>query len=135
MSNNLESSLSNINLDFTNIEIKESYKIPLSGKWGSIKISSDAKYQIACQYTQNGQVYVSYNYGLNWTVVKYLTDKKYIGFLTGVAISKDGKNMTVIQQNGYIAISNDYGINWSIIKNCLYKSDKDYIIYNIQKNG
>ena len=131
--NDLESSLSNINLDFSNIEINESYKIPLSGKWGSIKISGDAKYQIACQYTQNGQVFISYNYGLNWTVVQYLTDKNYLGFFTGVSISKDGKYMSVIQDNGYIAISHDYGIKWSIIKDCLYKTDVSSIIYNMQK--
>jgi len=134
MSDNLESSLSNLNLDFSNIKIKDSYKIPLYGKWSVIKVSNDAKYQIACQYTQNGQVFISNNYGLNWIVVQYLTDRNYIGSFTGCAISKDGKNMSVIQQNGYIAFSHDYGVKWSIIQNCLYKTNIIFIIYNMQKN-
>jgi hypothetical protein len=65
MSNNLESSLSNINLDFSKITIKESYKIPLSGLWSSIKISGNALYQIACQSSENGQVFISSNYGID----------------------------------------------------------------------
>lgn len=33
MSDNLESSLSNINLDFSNIKIEKTYEISLSGNW------------------------------------------------------------------------------------------------------
>ena len=134
MTDNYESSLSNINLDFSNIEIQESYKIPLSGIWSSIKISGDALYQIACQFSTNGQVFISRNYGLNWTVVQYFTDKDYLGNFADVSISKDGKYMTVLQVNGPIAISSDYGVTWKIIKNCLTKKDQGNIVFDmIQK--
>jgi photosystem II stability/assembly factor-like uncharacterized protein len=134
MSDNLESSLSNINLDFTNIKINDSYETPLSGNWGAIKISGNALYQIACQTSGTGQVFISSNYGLNWKVVQYLTDKNLLGSFAGVGISKDGKHMTAIQKNGYVAISNDYGITWSIIKNCVTNQNSTYTILNMAKN-
>ncbi len=102
MSNNLESSLSNINLDFSKITIKESYKIPLSCLWSSIKISGNALYQIACQSSENGQVFISSNYGIDWKNVQFLTDNNCLGNFVDVAISKNGKYMTVIQINGNI---------------------------------
>ena len=131
---NYESSLSNINLDFSKIKIQKSYEIPLSGLWNSIKISGDALYQIACQSSENGQVFISNNYGLNWTCVKYFTDNGYLGNFADVAISKDGKYMTVIQTNGPISISSDYGITWRIIKNCLSKTDSGNVIFNMSQN-
>jgi len=131
---NLESSLSNINLDFSKIKIQKSYEIPLSGLWNSIKISGDALYQIACQSSENGQVFISNNYGLQWKVVQYFTDNGYLGNFADVAISKDGKYMTVIQKNGYIAISDNYGITWRIIKNCLSKTDNGNVIFNMLQN-
>ena len=131
---NLESSLSNINLDFSNIKIQKSYEIPLSGLWNSIKISSDGLYQIACQSSENGQVFISNNYGLNWKHIQYFTDNKYLGNFADVAISKDGKYMTVLQVNGPIAISSNYGKTWIIIRNCVSKIDNENVIFNLEQN-
>jgi len=131
---NLESSLSNINLDFSKIKIQKSYEIPLSGLWNSIKISGDALYQIACQSGQNGQIFISNNYGSNWKVVQYFTDNGYLGNFADVAISKDGKYMTILQVNGPIAISSDYGQKWQIIRNCLSKTDSGNVIFNMLQN-
>ena len=131
---NLESSLSNINLDFSNIKIKESYKIPLSGIWNYIKISGDALYQIAAQSSDNGQIFISSNYGLNWKHVQYLTDNNYIGNFADVAISKDGKYMTVLQVNGPIAISSNYGEKWRIIRNCVSKIGNENVIFNLEQS-
>ena len=133
MSNNLESSLSNINLDFENIKIEKSYEIPLSGMWSSIKMSGDGKYQIASQLSPNGQIFISSNHGINWIIVQYLTDRKYIGSFADVAISKDGKYMTVIQVKGGIATSEDYGVTWKIIDNFVVKKDTGYDLISLIK--
>jgi len=134
MSDNLESSLSNINLDFSNVNIEKTYEIPLSGNWGAIKISGNAKYQVACQYSQNGQIFISDTYGLTWKPVKYLTDNNLIGSFVGVGISDSGQYLSVIQRDGYIAISHDYGLKWSIIKISVNIVNSEYNILNMAKN-
>jgi photosystem II stability/assembly factor-like uncharacterized protein len=118
----LESSLSNINLDFSNIYIKNAFEIDLSGTWASIKISGDAKYQIASQTLQNGRVFISDTYGLNWEPINFFTENNFLGYFVSCSISKDGKYQSVVQKNGYLATSIDYGKTWKIIQNCLYKS-------------
>ena len=132
--NNLESSLSNINLDFSNINIKKTYIIPLSGKWSSIKMSKDGKYQIACQTLENGQLFISNNYGLNWTCVDFLTQNDFIGFFSSVGISADGKYQSAVQNGKCVYVSQNYGVTWTIIQNVLYKSETGNIIYNMIKN-
>ena len=130
----LESSLSNINLDFSNINIKKTLEINLSGTWSSVKISGDAKYQIASQTLQNGQVFISDSYGLNWKLVNFFTESNFLGYFVSVSISKDGKYQAVVQKNGYIATSTDYGKTWRIIQNCLYKSPSGNIVYNMLRD-
>ncbi len=135
MKQNLESSLSNINLDFSNLIIEKSYEIPLAGGWSCISMSLDGETQLAVQSTQNGQSYISYDYGLTWSVIKYLTNKKYIGNLISCGISSDGKHMGIVQKNGFIAKSNDYGITWNIYQTFINinPSNGPYIL-NITKN-
>jgi uncharacterized protein YegP (UPF0339 family) len=109
---NINFTLSNINLDFSNIDIKRKYLIELSGKWWNVAISETGQYQIAIQYSNNGQIFISNNYGINWTPVKNVSS---IGLFSGVSISNDGKYRSVLQQNGGILVSSDYGEKWIVI--------------------
>lgn len=135
MNKNLESSLSNKNIDFSNLNIIKSYEIPISGGWSCIAMSSDGKYQFGVQSTYNGQSFLSSDYGITWTLVQYLTDRKFIGNLISTGISSDGKYIAIAQKNGFIAKSGDYGVTWSIYETFINTNPlKGPRILNISKD-
>jgi photosystem II stability/assembly factor-like uncharacterized protein len=135
MKENLESSLSNINLDFSNLIIEKSYEIPFAGGWSCVSMSSDGKYHLGVQSSQNGQAFISNDYGITWSLVQYLTNRKYVGNLVSCGLSFDAKYMAIVQKNGFFAISNDYGVTWTIIKTFINVNPNNgpYILY-ITKN-
>lgn len=129
---NIFFSLSNINIDFSKINVQKTYSIELSGKWWNISISETGKYQIAIQNSNNGRIFISNNYGINWKPIK---NTSCIGLFTGVSISNDGKYQSVLQQSGGILISSNYGETWTIIDLSVTKNINDELnIVNTNKD-
>ncbi|HRY36901.1 MAG TPA: hypothetical protein P5230_03445, partial [Candidatus Magasanikbacteria bacterium] len=75
--------------------------------WASISISSDGKYQIAGN-SSNNLLYSSSDYGYSWT-----TTTPGWGY-TKTAMSSDGKYQTITGLGNQIRVSSDYGKTWSI---------------------
>jgi len=127
---NIEFSVSNINIDFSKINIKKTYSIPLSGTWYNIAISSTGKYQIAIQNSLYGQIFISHDFGLTWKLIS----TKIIGNFYGVALSFDGKYQTVFQNGLGILVSNEYGERFKEITVCANKDiNGNLIIFNTNK--
>jgi hypothetical protein len=78
-----------------------------SRTWKDISMSSDGQYQTAVVQTPNNGIYVSSDYGANWT-------KKgpSISFWS-IAVSSSGQYQTAGGDNDQIYISSDYGTNWT----------------------
>ena len=75
-------------------------------KFSDFAISADGKYQTAIPLA-NDQIYVSSDYGQNWT------NKESSRSWSSVAMSADGKYQTATVQNGQIYVSSDYGQTWT----------------------
>lgn len=104
-----ELNLSTLSLTFNNLYYEEKYKLPYSGLWWNLSMSSDSKYQLACQNTVNGQVFTSSDYGITWTPV--ILDE--VGLFYGGSMSSSGQYQSVVRNTGNIYISSDYGITWN----------------------
>jgi photosystem II stability/assembly factor-like uncharacterized protein len=111
-------SLSNVNIDFSKINIKETYLIDFAGTWWKIAVSGTGQYQVAIQRSSNGRIFISNDYGKLWKPANI----RLFGNLTGVSVSSNGKYQTVLQQNSGIVISSDYGETWVIIDLCAVKN-------------
>ena len=122
---NINFTLSNINIDFSNIDIKRKYLIELSGKWWNVAISETGQYQIAIQNSNNGRIFISNDYGIKWEPLK---NDSLIGLFFGVTISNDGKYQSVLQQNGGILLSSDYGNTWRVIDLSVHKDLNDELV-------
>ena len=92
--------------------------------WNSIVSSADGRYLAAAAYTYNcsssctfdGGVYVSSDYGVNWS--KVITPAQ--GGISSIAMSSDGSKLIAAVSNGGgnpgvipIYLSNDFGSTWS----------------------
>jgi photosystem II stability/assembly factor-like uncharacterized protein len=129
---NINFTLSNINLDFSNIDIKRKYSIELSGTWWNVAISETGQYQIAVQNSNNGRIYISDDYGIKWEPLK---NDSLIGLFVGITISNNGKYQSALQQNGGILLSSDYGNTWRVINLSVSRNiNNELIIVNTIKN-
>jgi photosystem II stability/assembly factor-like uncharacterized protein len=80
-------------------------------KWVSVAMSQDGKYQTALAWddiSEVGEIYISNNYGLNWTQT-YQGVKEW----KKVDLNSSGQFQTAIAKNSKIFISSDYGLTWS----------------------
>lgn len=82
---------------------------PSSVGFGSAAMSSNGQYQIVG--ANNGYIYVSSNYGINWTQKTSFT---YIGpkGWNAISMSSDGKYIAASTVFSYIYVSYDYGQTW-----------------------
>jgi photosystem II stability/assembly factor-like uncharacterized protein len=130
-SNEINFSLSNVNIDFSKKNIKKTYLIDLAGTWWKIAVSATGQYQTAIQRSLNGRIFISNDYGKTWNPASI----ELYGNLTGVSVSNDGKYQTVLQQNGGITISSDYGKTWVVIDLCVIRSPTgELIIFSTDRN-
>lgn len=111
--NSIESSLSNIRLDYNNVVKNVTNEIELVGRWYKASISSDALYQMAIQTTSGPGIYNSIDGGVTWNPIENSFNN---GGFESCSMSNDGKYRIVV---GYIIsdtyVSNDYGVTWSKI--------------------
>jgi hypothetical protein len=127
---NIGLSVSNITIDFSKVNIKQTYSINKTGKWYNIAISGTGQYQVGIQNSINGSFYTSSDYGVSWT----LPNIRFIGYFTGVALSKTGQYQTVLLSYNGIYISKDYGNTWQYIHIFVYNNLEDQIILDFSKN-
>ena len=109
----IESSLSNIRLDYNNVVKNITNEIELVGRWYNVSISSDALYQMAIQTTSGPGIYNSVDGGITWTPIENSFNTK--GFIS-CSMSNDGKYRAVVGlsiEDTYV--SNDYGVTWNKI--------------------
>ena len=104
----IEFSLSNTRLDFSNNIVNETYSFEPTGRWYSVCMSSDSKYQMALQI--NKSVYNSSDYGITWDIVTSINNDGYYS----CRMSYDGKYRIISSTIDYnVYISSDYGITWN----------------------
>jgi photosystem II stability/assembly factor-like uncharacterized protein len=111
--NLIESSLSNIRLDYNNVVKNVTNEIEIFGRWYQVIISSDALYQMAIQTSNGPGIYNSVDGGIIWTSIENSFNTK--GF-SSCSMSYNGKYRAVVGneiQDTYV--SNDYGVTWSKI--------------------
>ena len=123
----VESSLSNMFIDFVKINCKKTFSIEISGVWNCISMSADSKYQTACQSSSNGRIFLSSDYGKTWIPNNNIDT---IGSFDSVSISSTGQYQSVVQQDGYIYISSDYGIIWKSVSDV-----KNWLSISISSTG
>ena len=76
----------------------------------SVSVSSSGQYQTIClSNSGSGGIYISSNYGQNWTKTSAL-----ILNWTSVSISSSGQYQTGVVYGGGIYISYNYGVTWTI---------------------
>lgn len=111
--NLIESSLSNIRLDYNNVVKNVTNEIELVGRWFDVSISSDALYQMAIQTSNGPGIYNSVDGGITWASIE--NSFNTMGFAS-CGMSNNGKYRAVVGneiQDTYV--SNDYGVTWSKI--------------------
>ena len=97
-------------------------KIIGSSTFSNIVMNGNGKYQVVCS---NDKLFVSTNYGLSWSE-KVITG--YSGYLNGIAISDNGKYITVIFRFGRIYTSEtDEYIQGSLYSDNIYANTNAYI--------
>ncbi len=80
--------------------------------WNSISMSSSGQYQTACENDSGGSLFVSTDYGNNWTQLGLTTGYEWLN----VSISSTGQYQSAIAYDGsvyYIYVSSDFGASWS----------------------
>jgi len=80
--------------------------------WNSISMSSSGQYQTACENDSGGSLFVSSDYGNNWTQLGLTTGYEWLN----VSISSTGQYQSAIAYDGsvyYIYVSSDFGASWS----------------------
>ena len=86
--------------------------INFTKNWNAISMSSSGQYQTACENDSGGSLYVSSDYGNNWTQLASTIGYEW----TNVSISSSGQYQSAIAYDGtayYIYVSSDYGTSWS----------------------
>jgi len=80
--------------------------------WSAISMSSSGQYQTACENDSGGSLFVSTDYGNNWTQLSSTIGYQWLN----VSISSTGQYQSAIAYDGtayYIYVSTDYGASWS----------------------
>ena len=91
--NLIESSLSNIRLDYNNVIKNVTNEIETFGRWFKVSISSDALYQMAIQISTGPGIYNSVDGGITWTPIENSFNTK--GFAS-CSMSNNGKYRAVV---------------------------------------
>lgn len=93
----------------------------INRNWQDIALSSDGRYQVAVNQQFNNPntgVYISNDYGNNW-IFKYPTS--VIDYPKNVAISSDGKYISVIDSNGKMHSSSSHGNGtWEVTPSAVF---------------
>jgi len=74
--------------------------------WNSVSVSASGQYQTAVEF--QGFIYISIDYGVNWTQKTSSSDN-----WRSVSVSASGQYQTALAYLGFIYISSDYGNNWT----------------------
>jgi collagen type VII alpha len=79
--------------------------------WAAVAISENGQYQSAVSSgSQTGLIYLSSNYGVNWSQVFSTTND-----WQSISMSSSGQYQTALAYGGGIYISNNYGFSWNLI--------------------
>ena len=115
---NIQCILGNTIRPNTGINIFKQNKNIASGYFNCVSMSGNGKYQTTVQRTQSddytcnmSNIFVSSNYGVNWTNVSNRAE--LVQNWTGVGVSDNGQYQIASYQPGNVYISNNYGLNWS----------------------
>lgn len=101
-------------------------------------LTKDNKYQIC---NLNNKIYISSNYGTNWTFVDTNNLISVNNFSTSnynkknIAISDSGQYITVILNNSNIFYTNNYGEKWQVYSDPNTVSILNWVSIGISQNG
>lgn len=82
--------------------------------WPDCAVSATGKIQISMftgSPTSDGQVHISYNYGVTWATIAGLGN----GYYLSCAMSSDGQTIAVTKNASYLKISRDAGATWTTL--------------------
>jgi photosystem II stability/assembly factor-like uncharacterized protein len=81
--------------------------------WYAVKISHNGKYQCATVNGNPREIYISSDYGINWTKTFSIAWNGLTN-ISDVAMSYNGR-IILVPLNGSVYISNDFGATWTVL--------------------
>ena len=111
----------------------------LSRLWKAVAMSHDGRIQLAAETTPGeGRLYISTDFGLNWTVSGTLNGLTW----SSVAVSSNGKLMFAVAKNNHVYGSNDFGATWTQRTTTARSYDKiaissggRFVVVSVNPNG